>query len=332
MKFVPAPFLKIPSYRKEADPVHFAKNVVCLEKIDGSNTRIGVPLGAKLADDIIVGGRTRLEIEKEFSQPLLRRAFLGSIDLKALIEYSQEAKADLVLYGETCGRGIQPQGQLYGSAPHFLLFGATVAGAWLSWSTPTRIPSTDTNIEIVLPSIRELAKGLSIPTTPMLYQGPAQSDVFEDILERPSEYARSKGIISRTDTGTQEGMVIWADPILLTGAGQLLVAKYKHPSRRESVDIDQEDTSLEAFCARVVNSERIKHAQQYLEENGRWVGPLNERLGLVVRRVLQDVAREESSYHEMLGRYSKQAVRAAIETAAIVVAQSTYSHTDAPEK
>src|SRR5687768_6325061 len=67
----PAPFPKIPMYRGEADPLYELRRVVCLEKIDGTNTRVGVPFGAKHAADIVIGGRELTEREPGFSQPFL---------------------------------------------------------------------------------------------------------------------------------------------------------------------------------------------------------------------------------------------------------------------
>ena len=46
------------------------------------------------------------------------------------------------------------------------------------------------------------------------------------------------------------------------------------------------------------------------------VDDAGERAELLVRRVVQDVAREEPAYHAQLARHGKAAVRAALEAAA----------------
>lgn len=319
MTFTPAAFPKIPAYCREADPIHYARNVVCLEKIDGTNTRIGVPRGARRPEDLVFGGRSLLESEPSFSQPMLRAAFVADQKrVEALLRIAGALPGDLTLYGETCGQGIQATGFIYGPSVHFVLFAATVGGAWLGWSHPLDLGSGggDGAVPRRLPALRELAERVGLPLAPCLYQGAPDPERFDALIDRPSKHAASRGTASGHDI-PHEGIVIWSDPVLLDGAGRLLAAKHKHPRRRETRgDAPRERESPEAFAARVIVEERVRHARQHLEESGRWHGTIHERVTAIVRRVVQDVAEEEPSYAQQIALHGKADVRAALEWAA----------------
>lgn len=310
---ISTPFPKIPQYRREADPIHGVRNVVCLEKIDGTNTRVGVPRAARSAADVVFGGRTLLEHEPGFCQPVLREAFFADRAREArLLRFAAELGGDLVLYGETCGRGIQAQGFLYGPRPHFVLFAARVDGAWLSFGQPLRL-TDDASEPRELPSLRAVAAGIGVALAPCVYEGPPDPARFDALLELPSAHATSAGG-NRTEA-PQEGVVVWSDPLLLDGAGRPLVAKHKDPRRSEALDLEGDAAAedVAAFAERVVRLERLRHARQHLAEAGRWGGAGEERAALVVRRVVQDVAREVPEYQTQLGLAGKARVRAALE-------------------
>lgn len=106
--------------------------------------------------------------------------------------------------------------------------------------------------------------------------------------------------------------MVWSDPLRLDGAGRPIVAKLKDPRRAEALAPDDGvDEEPEAFAARVVQLERLRHARQHLEESGRWQG--GGSLELLARRVVQDVAREEADYGRQIARAGKGPVRAALE-------------------
>lgn len=306
-------FPKIPHYRGEADAVHTVRAVVCLEKIDGANTRVHAPRGATSASDLVFGGRTLLEHEPAFCQPFLREAFVADPHVpRRLCELVAELGRDLTLHGETCGRGIQAQGHIYGPRPHFVLFAARSEGAWLSFGAPLEVDGDEAAAPVSLPSLRDLAARLGVALAPVLYAGPPDTARFSGLVDRPSAHALARG--TRHTDVPQEGIVVWSDPLRLDGAGRPIVAKLKDPRRAEALAPDDRlDEGPEAFAARVVQLERLRHARQHLEETGRWHDAGDGRLALLARRVVQDVAREEPAYQQQIGRFGKGPVRAALE-------------------
>jgi hypothetical protein len=320
---LPSLFCKIPHYRKTADPIHLIRNVVALEKLDGTHTRWVVPAHATHHDQLLVGGRTLWEHDPDFRQPFLRTALLSSAKVgSSLLEFVQESRETMVLYGETCGRGIQSSGHIYGNTPRFVLFAATIGNTWLSFHRPTELRPTElrpTNQEehqrsTPLPSLVQLASGLGIPLTPCLYQGEPIQEQFDALLDRPSAFALKYGSTRHAQDSTHEGIVLWPDPVLLDSSGQLLIAKHKHPRRREALENTHDSPeTVHEYAERVIQPERLIHAQSYLEERGRWPSEQQEQAQLLAKRVVQDVAREQSDYQEQILRHGKQALRAALE-------------------
>lgn len=308
-------FPKIPHYRGEADAVHSVRSVACLEKIDGANTRVHAPRGAASASDLVVGGRSLLEHEPAFCQPFLREAFVGDgAASQRLCELVAELGRDLTLHGETCGRGVQALGHVYGPRPHFVLFAARSEGVWLSLGAPTEVDDERDELaeRLTLPSLRELSARLGVPLAPILYAGPPDTARLSALVERPSAHAQSRG--TRHTDAPHEGIVVWSDPLRLDGAGRPIVAKLKDPRRAEALaPEDPAGEAPEVFAARVVLLERLRHARQHLEESGRWRGAPGDLLALLARRVVQDVAREEPAYQQLIARVGKGPVRAALE-------------------
>ena len=309
-----AVFPTIPRYRGEADALHTVRSVVCLEKIDGANTRVHAGRGAASAVDLVFGGRTLLEGEPAFCQPVLREAFVADPGpARRLCALVGESGRALTLYGETCGRGIQAQGHVYGPKPHFVLFGARSEGAWLSVSASLEV-EVDDGPACVLPSLRALAERLGVALAPALYAGPPDDAQLRALAVRPSAHAQARG--GRHADAAHEGIVIWSDPLRLDGAGRPIVAKLKDPRRSESLELEDEraeSEGIEVFAARVILRERLIHARQHLEESGRWGPPGEARTALLVRRVVQDVAREEPAYARQIAAAGKGPVREALE-------------------
>lgn len=302
---IPA-FIKLPRYRAEADPLHCVTRVVALEKIDGANTRIGVPAGARDASQLIVGGRVLLEHEEGFSE----RALLTAVrQNESLVErlLALELSQDLVLYGETCGGKVQQMGFIYGPKPHFLLFAARLGGAWCSFERSPTFSGEP------LPSLVKLAQALDVRLPPRLYEGPPDAAAMEALLDRPSQHSVDQGFSREDVDRTQEGIVIWADPLLLDPFGAPLVAKYKHPKRREYTQATEAGATPLDFAKRAAPDERLRHAEQHLRAAGKWSSPDDANTPKLVRRVIQDISKEVPEYQTQLAQHGKKAVRAALE-------------------
>ena len=311
MRFAPPKFPKLPRYRGEADPIHASARVIALEKIDGANTRIGVPQGAQEPEDLSLGGRVLMEDESSFSERAIVDVIRGDEALVArLLALSASRGEDIALYGETCGGRIQRMGFIYGPRPHFLLFGARLGGAWCSYSRPIAGP------EGAPPpmTLVKLAEQLGLVLPPLCYEGPPNAQALDALLDRPSQHSLDQGFERRDVDRTQEGVVIWADPLLLDPYGRPLVAKHKHPSRREwRAPDDAQVLGPEEFAERAAPVERLRHAIEHLRAAGKWIDEPEERDRRIVRRAVQDISKEVPEYQAQLSRFGKAKVRAALE-------------------
>ncbi|MCA9714694.1 MAG: hypothetical protein H6713_27790 [Myxococcales bacterium] len=315
MSALPARFPKIPSYRGAADPLQCVQRVVATEKLDGTNARLGVPADATRPDQLLVGGRNKMSFEAGFSQPELTR-LLEDAGLQArLLALPQLTQArDVALYGEVCGGRIQG-GAMYGRQPHLVLFAATVGGAWVGYSRVVQ-PPPDTP---ALPTLEQLGAHLRLPLAPRLYEGPPDPAALAELVDQPSAYSQARGVELRGADITHEGVVIWSDPALRDPWGAPLVAKLKHPRRRE-YSPGRVEAGPEDFAARAVTGERLRHARQHLEADGRWTGDREAKTTALIKRVLRDISKEVHEYAEQLRVHGKRDVRAAIKTRARTLA------------
>ena len=101
--------------------------------------------------------------------------------------------------------------------------------------------------------------------------------------------------------------VLWADPLLLDPFGGPVAAKLKHPNRREYSAPTNAQTSLSDFAERAVPFERVAHAREYLEASGKWPEDAEAQVEKLVRRVIQDVAREVAEYDQWGQRARQEA-------------------------
>ncbi|BBM82734.1 RNA ligase family protein [Candidatus Uabimicrobium amorphum] len=309
MKFSPSEFPKIPQYKQQADWLHCVNNVVCMEKIDGTNTRIGISKDAQSADDIVIGGRTLLEHEEKFSQNFICDMIRKDKTLcKAMLFFAKEIDANVTFYGETCGGSIQACGFIYGKI-NFVLFAAVMDGIWCSYS---RTMGGDKEY----PTLMQISKRLDFTLAPVLYQGTPNVQEFTSLLDRRSQHSENRGFRRQDTDNTHEGIVIWSDPLLFNNYGEALVAKYKHPNRQEYIAPTEEQQTPQDFAKRVVLRERIRHAMEYLKEQGRWQEEFFANKENVIRRVIQDISREVDEYQQQLNLHGKKNVRKALSSEA----------------
>ncbi len=319
MQYTPTPFPKITAYRGTADPTHMAARVVCMEKLDGAGVRIGAHPQNQRPQDLAIGGRTLMENHERFSQPFLPPVIRNDTALcQGLLALSAELNQEVALYGELCGAKIQKTGFIYGSRLHFVLFAAKIGRQWVG---PTRsCPLKDAPTP---PTLAQIAQKTGATMAPILYEGPPNTDIINNLIDRPSAHSQNRGFARHDIDTTHEGIVIWSDPVLLMPDGHPIVAKFKHPSRSEYTAAGPQgaDETPSAFASRVINAERIAHARQHLRETGRWSADGAENQRLTVRRAIQDVSKEVPEYPSALRTHGKKALRAALKAQARLICQ-----------
>ncbi len=146
------------------------------EKIDGTNIRIML----STAGEVAFGGRTNAaQIPADLIRYLI--ATFQPDRLKQVLWL--DAPADIVLYGEGYGAGIQKGGGLYRKDKAFILFDVLVGGKW--W--------------LAQPAVEKIAADLGIASVP--YLGRMSLSAIVDLVRTPFPskigIATAEGIVAR---------------------------------------------------------------------------------------------------------------------------------------
>lgn len=156
------------------------------EKIDGTNVRVIL----SQAGEVTFGGRTdNAQMPADLIQYLVK-TFLPHTLQEVLW---RDGPADVVLYGEGYGAGIQKVGKLYRPDKAFILFDVLVAGAW--WLDRESVADIAARLGIEsVPylgrmTLEEIVSLVSQPLTSKLADAPA-----EGIVARPIETLFDKGM------------------------------------------------------------------------------------------------------------------------------------------
>lgn len=177
------------------------------EKVDGTNIRVAYSHGR-----IIYGGRTgnaqipaKLigRLDELFSDDLMFEHF----------EYAEEA--DVCLYGEGFGAGIQKGGGLYRDRQSFILFDVKVGDWWLKRS-----------------DVVDVARKLGIDVVPVIGVGTLLEAASMVLQGFPSKVARAQ---KGQDLPEAEGLVCRPAVDLFDRGGRRIIVKVKTRDMRRAV-------------------------------------------------------------------------------------------------
>ena len=174
---------------------------VITEKIDGTNTRI-----MKRDDKIIFGGRNHDETSKKFGQPpKLMKYLRETFTIELLTEVFGDA--NVTLFGEGYGAGIQKGGGAYRADASFILFDVIIHDITKDWWMERE-------------KVNEMAKSLGIVSVPIGDRAYTFEEIEKMVMQHPmSEITIEKKI--------SEGYVCRTEPLLFDRRGHLLMFKLK---------------------------------------------------------------------------------------------------------
>jgi len=172
-------YTDIENFRNFPDALQPGEPVVLTEKIHGTNCRVGIVQGEPMAGSM--GVRRKRPAEAE----LFRSTYWFPFSLPpvaALLTELARSHAQVILYGEVFGRGIQSfhyglKGQL-----GFAAFDLLLDGRYLDW-----------------PELKATLARFDVPVVPVLYEGPLTLEVVR---------AHSAGKTTFADQHVREGVVI----------------------------------------------------------------------------------------------------------------------------
>lgn len=242
-----------------------AEEVVITEKIDGTNSRIGV-----INSQFMVGGRNAVY---DLNAPKNDFGFVQWCKENNVENRLRSLAIDnVIVYGEFCGEKINVP--IYRKGRNFLVIDIKINGSYQDWN-----------------KVVELASKMGFSTVPILYRGKPSIEIFEQYRKGASVYALERSGKKQT----QEGIVIKATKATYTKRGYL-IAKHKDNlfEERKSLQEGKDPiiTTGYAYANEFVTRERLKHVIQQLKEAGKYEDDLG-CVGEMIERMTKDIIEKE---------------------------------------
>jgi hypothetical protein len=265
----------------EKVPEIFAfREISATEKIHGVNWRIGVPSGARGPGDLLFGSRNEALTVESTMMGRYVKFCLDRLPLGSIIAAANKLKGDKILFGELFGPGIQKEIRYRNDGWEFLLFDVMQGEAFLTRD-----------------ELNAIASDCGLQTVPEIYHGPPSREEFDRLINSKSSVARMRGMV-KLET-VQEGIVLRPDPPFRNRYGEWVMAKYKHPMWRESVELPttreplkKQDEKEKAFVERYVVPVRVGKMVDRLKEKDRYTGTMRD-IPELVSCTLEDLQAEE---------------------------------------
>jgi hypothetical protein len=261
----------------EMQNILLQSEVVCTEKIHGTNARVGLVEG-----QFHIGGRN-IDHTNDGDSSVM--GFVG--EMRGYEAKFREAFPDqnIIFFGEWFGPGIQ-KGISYGATKAFRVFDAKLDGRYMDWDT-----------------VVTLATKIGFATVPVLYRGVPKMSVFESLLDIKSKVGLESGIDK--EDNLHEGIVIKPTQMIINEyTGQWLIAKYK-PARwserksdklKEAKPIPIEShTFIEEFVTEI----RLEHVLDHLRDAGVAIDDIKSTSN-VIKEMSIDIHREGQVEREKL--------------------------------
>jgi Rnl2 family RNA ligase len=248
--------------------------VVCTEKIHGTNARVGLVEGV-----FRIGGRNQ-----EHTNDMQGDSVMGFV--KWVRSYEAQIQEvfkghSVVFYGEWFGPGIQ-KGVVYSPDKAFRVFDVRLDGKYADWD-----------------AVVELSAKAGFITVPVLYRGFPKLEVFDRLIEMQSTVAQEFGM--KVENNTHEGIVIKPSKMKVSPiTGEWMIAKYKNAkfaerkSEKEKKDFKPLPGEVHKFVEEFVTDTRLEHVIDHLRDQGIEVKGM-EATPHVLKEMNLDILREGAS-------------------------------------
>ena len=172
-------YTDIENFRNFPDALVPGETVVLTEKVHGTNCRVGIIDGERMAGSM--GVRRKAPPPEELRRSTYWMPF-SSNAVTSLLEDFAARHRQVVLFGEVFGRGIQSFHYGFRSELGFAAFDLLVDGSYLDW-----------------PDLKEVLAKFAVPAVPVLFEGPLDVEVVK---------LHSAGKTTFGDEHIREGLVI----------------------------------------------------------------------------------------------------------------------------
>jgi Rnl2 family RNA ligase len=259
--------------KPECQNIFLQPEVVCTEKIHGTNARVGLVEGT-----VRIGGRNQDHTNDEQGDSVM--GFVKWVRESALANrISVFFRGDnIIFFGEWFGSGIQ-KGVNYGKEKQFRVFDVRLNGKYQDWDDVVRF-----------------SNAIGLRTVPELYRGFPKLDIFDKLLDVQSTVAKELGV--ETENNLHEGIVIKpTKSIINENTGQWLITKYKaarwseRKSEKEKKDFVPLPNDVHTFADEFVTDTRLEHVMDHLRDQGIIVTSLDETPH-VLKEMNLDILRE----------------------------------------
>lgn len=267
--------------KPEMQNIFLQPEVVCTEKIHGTNARVGVIDGV-----VRIGGRNQdhtNDLQGDSVMGFVRWVRESGLEQRLLQQY---ASANIIFHGEWFGSGIQ-KGINYGKEKQFRVFDVRWEGVMQDWE-----------------KVQLHATFIGLKTVPELFKGFPKLEVFDQLLDVQSTVAKELGV--ETANNSHEGIVIKPTKMVYNeNTGDWLIAKYKsakwseRKSEKDKKDFVPLPTEIHAFVDEFVTDTRLEHVLDHLRDQGIEVTSL-EATPHVLKEMNYDILREGKAEIEKL--------------------------------
>lgn len=234
--------------RPEMQAIFLQPEVVCTEKIHGTNARVGWVDGK-----VRIGGRNQ-----DHTNDLQGDSVMGFVkwvrESGLATRLNAFANDNIIFFGEWFGAGIQ-KGINYGKEKQFRVFDVKFNGKYQDWD------------QIVF-----WANAMNLPVVPLLYRGIPQLPIFDGLLDIQSAVAKELGV--ETTNNLHEGIVIKPSKMVINDqTGEWLIAKYKparwseRKSEKEKKEFKPLPNETQKFVEEFVTETRLEHVLDHLRDS-----------------------------------------------------------------
>lgn len=271
----------IESFHKRYEDIFSCKEIIANAKIHGSSMRVGYIDG-----EFRVGGRNQ-EFKPwttgNFGMPQIIAKLILDVKLKEW--YEANNKANIIIYGEVYGPGVQKL--TYGlKEKSFAVFDIKLYGYYEDHKT-----------------VCDITSKLGLEVVPTLYIGEPNLDVLNELRSGDDPIAANNGVKHK-----REGIVIKPTRTLYNKYHERIIAKHKDPEFEERTSLQMPTTpkevpvnfeSITAFVDEFATVERLNHALSHLHEAGVEATDVRQT-GDVIRAMIEDVKKEATIEMENL--------------------------------